>query len=79
MTLFLLQIVDANHPNQPVIRTKGGSPFELDLIQRCTEAIVAKGVGFWKTEAQVKVAIAAGITETINSLKPKSTDLSNIA
>lgn len=66
MTRFWLQVVDREGV---VVKTPFGAPMERDLIRACTEAIVAKGVGVLKTEAQVKRAIEAGITETVRSLK----------
>ena len=66
--LFLVQIVEVEPPHA-VVRFHGGSPLERDFINACTEAIVAKGVGLLRTEAQVKVAIHDGITETIRTLK----------
>jgi hypothetical protein len=66
MTLFLLQIVK---PDGTVVQMPGGGPLERDLVRACTDAIVAKGVGLFKTEAQVKAAIEAGIAETIRDLK----------
>ena len=46
-----------------------GQPLERDLITACTEAIVKRGVGLFKTEAAVKQAILEGITEVIAGLK----------
>ena len=67
MRLFLLQIVRAE--TGEVVRFPGGGPLERDLIDACTEAIVSRGVGMWRTEAHVREAIAAGMTEAIMSLK----------
>lgn len=68
MRLFLLQIVDANEPHA-VVRIPYGGSIEKDLIAHCTQAIVNHGVGFFKTEAQVKDAISQGLTEAIATLK----------
>ena len=68
MTRFLLQIVDADEP-YAVARFPAGGHLEREFVTSCTEAIVAKGVGFGKTEAQVKAAVAEGIAETIRALK----------
>ena len=68
MVRFLLQIVEVDAPHS-VVRLPGGGLLERDLITACTDAIVAKGVGFGKTEAQVRQAIAEGITDTIRALK----------
>jgi hypothetical protein len=66
MTRFWLQVVDRDGV---VVKMPFGAPMERDLIRACTEAIVAKGVGVFRTEAQVKSAIEAGITETVRALK----------
>lgn len=68
MTVFWLQVVDQNGV---VAKSKFdmGGRIERDLIQACTDAIVKKGVGLFKTEAQVKQAIRDGITEAIRELK----------
>ena len=71
MTLYLLQIVDAREPHA-VVRIPAGGPLERDLVQVCTDAIVSKGVGFFKTEGQVRRAIEAGMTEAILALKRES-------
>lgn len=71
MPVFYLQIVEARSP-YPVVRIPGGGVLERDLVKTCTEAIVAKGVGIFKTEAFVKKAIMAGITEAITELKRES-------
>lgn len=65
--LFLIQIVDTD--SGTVVQLPGGGQLEQDLIQSVTDAVVAKGVGFLKTEAQVRVAIQAGFTETIRKMK----------
>ena len=44
-------------------------PGEHDLIQACPDAIVAKGVGLFRTEAQVRLAIEQGITEVLMAMK----------
>lgn len=42
---------------------------ERDLIEACTAAVVTRGVGIFRTEAHVRAAIVAGITEAITDLK----------
>lgn len=70
MPRFLLQIVEADGAAQLVVaRLHGGGALERDLIETFTTAIVAKGVGLFKTEAQVTAAIRDGITEAITVLK----------
>lgn len=74
MTVFLLQIVK---PDGSVVQLPAGGKLERDLIQVCTAAIVSKGVGFWKTESQVKAAIEAGIAEAIRDLKFETVSVVN--
>ena len=66
--LFLLRIVDVNDPETVVTLPAGGS-LERELITVCTEAVVKRGVGLFRTEARVKQAIADGLTEAIRTLK----------
>ena len=65
--LFLLQIVDVRTGD--VVQLPAGGALERDLIQSCTDAIVARGVGLFRTEAQVRQAIQDGMTEAILALK----------
>lgn len=55
-----------------VVQLTGGGTLEVDLIQACTDQIVAKGVGFLKTRAHVESAIATGIHEVFDKLKQQS-------
>ena len=71
MVLYLLQIVEVRPPHA-VVRIPAGGPLERDLVQICTDAIVAKGVGLFRTEAQVRKAIQSGMTEAISTLKRDS-------
>ena len=66
--MFLLQIV---YPDGSMIRGPAGqsNAFERDLIAICKAAILDKGVGLLRTEAQVAAAIEAGMAEAIMSLK----------
>lgn len=50
----------------------GGGAFERDLRRVCREAIVKRGVGFFRTEAHVAKDIEDGIHEAIMSLKRES-------
>lgn len=63
---FFLQIVDKDGH---IVTMPGGGRLEANLIEACTAAIVSKGVGFFKTEAQVKLAISKGLQEAISNLK----------
>lgn len=46
-----------------------GGHGERDFIAACTAAIVAKGVGVFRTEAQVKAAILGGIHDAFLAVK----------
>lgn len=72
MVKFKLKIV---YPDGSDILFNGGGQIELDLIDACTRAIVAKGVGVFRTEAQVKTAIQVGMAEAIFGLKRESLKL----
>lgn len=74
---FLLQIVDADDPHA-VVRFPAGGPLERDFIDACRQAIVAKGVGFGKTEAQVDRAIMDGLTDVIKALKWETRQLPRV-
>jgi hypothetical protein len=67
MTLFLLQVV--RNGSTKAVQLPGGGKMEIDLIDACTEAIVRRKVGYFRSEAHVRQAIKAGITETIDNLK----------
>ncbi len=64
--VFKLQIV---YVDGTAIPFHAGSSFERDLVQVCKRAILAKGVGLWKTEAHVAKDIEDGIAEAIRELK----------
>ena len=66
--MYLLQIV---YPDGTVLRGAPGraNPFERDLVTACKTAIVARGVGVGRTEAQVARAIEEGIIEALHALK----------
>ena len=72
---FLLQIVDADAPHA-VVRLPAGGALERDLVEACTAAIVAKGVGVLKTEAHVREAIRSGLTEALTALKRETRQVS---
>lgn len=67
--IFFLQIA---YPDGRVVQLPAGGALERDLIDVCTRAIVKRGVGVFKTEAQVTQAIRDGITEAILDLKRES-------
>lgn len=67
MPRFLIQIVDGE--TGQVVVLPGGGRVERDLIVACTDAAVARGVGFLRTEAHVRWAIDGGITDAVRALK----------
>lgn len=67
MSSYRLQIV---REDGVAVRFRPGARSEEgDLIGAVTARIVAKGVGFGKTEAQVKDAIRSGFDEVFTGLK----------
>ena len=72
MVKFRLKLV---YPDGTDILFNGGGQLERDLIDSCTRAIVAKGVGLFRTEAQVTHAIQTGMIEALLDLKRESTKL----
>lgn len=72
MATFKLQIV---FPDGTPVTFDAGSAFERDLIASCKAAILARGVGFAKTEAQVAQAIDAGMAAAILGLKKEARKL----
>lgn len=64
--VFKLQLVYADGSALPFL---AGSSFERDLITACQRAILAKGVGVFKTEAAVAQAVADGMAEVLLDLK----------
>lgn len=69
--LFLLQIVEAGG-NRVVASVPGGGTLEVDLIDACARAIVARGVGVFRTTAHVEKDIRDGIAEAIMGLKDQT-------
>jgi len=75
--LFTLQIVDRH--GRVVHGFAGASPLERDLVEAiaatltpiladvAVAAIAAKGIGLFRTEAQVTTAIRDGLTETVET------------
>lgn len=43
-----------------------GAGLKSDLVDAATEAIAQKGVGFFKTEAQVRAAITTGLADVLD-------------
>ncbi len=67
MSRFILSIVDTVTGAQAKLRPGGSA--EKNLVEQAVNAIVKKGVGVFKTEAQVRKAIQEGLTEAIRSAK----------
>lgn len=69
---FYLQIVD----NEGVVATiPGGGRLEINLVDAVAQNIVAKGVGFLRTQAQVNQAIRDGFREVLEGLKRQTVQL----
>jgi len=64
--VYRLQIADLEGR---VAQLPAGGRLERDFIGECADAILQRGVGFWRTEAHVRADIEAGITEVIRELK----------
>ena len=60
------------YPDGTSLPITAGGPVEIDLKAACKAAILSKGVGMFRTEAQVAQAIDEGITETIQALKDRA-------
>lgn len=67
--MFLLQIV---YPSGEVLTFPAGGRMEMDLVREITAAIMAKGVGFGKTEAQVEAAIKDAIPAALLAFKTQT-------
>lgn len=50
---------------QGVQQFLGGRELQQRFLREATEAICAKGVGFWRTESHVRADIEAGLSETL--------------
>ena len=68
--LFRLQIVDAE--GRVVVSPFAAGKLEIDLIARCVDEVVARGVGIGRTEAHVAEDVRAGITAAIQALKDET-------
>lgn len=70
--VFLLQLVD---PDSAVVaRYHAGGRAEIDFIETCVSAIMAKGVGFGRTAAHVERDVRAGLADAIRTLKRTARD-----
>lgn len=50
-------------------RWAAGDPIELDLTEAIVEAAIAKGIGVFRTEAQVVAAIREAVAVSVYNLK----------
>ena len=66
--VFRLQIVT---PDGAVVFDANG-PLEVELRAAIKAAILARGVGVFRTEARVAAAIDAGVHEVIHGLKERT-------
>lgn len=70
--VFWLQIVDKNGV---IAKLPGGGELEAEIIDLIANTVIAKGVGFLRTEADVERKIREGTQEAIMSLKRKTIQL----
>lgn len=70
--VYKLQLV---YPDGAALTFEAGSRFERSLIEACSDAIVAQGVGVFRTEAQVRRAIKTGIDLVLFNLKRETVSL----
>lgn len=66
---FKMQIVDTR--TGQVVEFEPGLSVEVNFIDDCVNRILAKGVGFWRTEKHVSQDIRDGIEQAIQFLKVK--------
>lgn len=66
MEMFKLQLV---FPDGSKLPFSAGGQFERDLVESIKKAVIAKGVGLWKSEAHVAQDIEDGIKEVLLNLK----------
>jgi hypothetical protein len=67
--MFKLQIV---YPDGTPVRFSAGEAVEMDLRKAIKDAILKRGVGFWRTEAHVATDIEAGIAEALDKFKAQA-------
>ena len=65
---FRLQIIDRDG-HVVVNPFTGGGPMERELVTRCVEEVVARGVGLFRTEAHVAQDVRDGVQAAIQGLK----------
>lgn len=64
-----MQIIDKR--SGTVVEYEPGLSVEINFIDDCVTRILAKGVGFFRTEAHVSTDVRAAIEEAIHALKLK--------
>jgi hypothetical protein len=64
-----MQVIDT--VTNKTVQYEPGRAVETDFVQDCVDRILAKGVGFMRTEAHVEQDIRDGIAEAIFALKSK--------
>lgn len=65
---FLLQVVN-RHTGEVVSTWEPGGSVEANLVHSCVVAAKARGIGFWRTEAQVERALRAAWSDVLHALK----------
>jgi hypothetical protein len=63
---FLLQIVT---PEGEHVRFRAGGLIEANLIEICTQQILSRGVGLFRTQAHVEQDIRAGLAAALYEFK----------
>lgn len=66
---FYLQIADENGA---VVKTRYGGAHERLLIDSIVEKVISKGVGFFRSQADVEMKLRDAITEVISEIKIKN-------
>lgn len=64
--LFRLCLTYADGTKLPI---RAGGVEERDFLALCKQAVLAQGVGFLKTEAQVARALEIGLTQALMTVK----------
>lgn len=65
---FRIQIINAEN-GEVAASWAPGSAVEQEFVQSAVAAITAKGIGVFKTEAQVQSAIESGLRDLLYNLK----------
>ena len=66
---FRMQIVDTR--NGKVVEFEPGLSVEVNFVDDCVTRVIAKGVGFGRTQAHVAQDVRDAIEESIHALKIK--------